>query len=91
MCFDGAGSGFLTAGTVVGFLVAVAAVMGFFACTAVGFLYGTVLVWAGMDFFAGPTALGPVVLGPAMGFFVPMGWETISVDFNMVIDVFLKS
>ena len=67
-------TGFLMAGALAGFLATVEGVMGFFTGAAAGFLYGTVLVWAwAIGFFAAPTALGPIGLGPALTFFVPMG------------------
>lgn len=79
-------TGFFTAGALVaaaptGFFAAGVGAGAFFAPTGVGFLYGTVLVWASptAGFLAGPTALGPVDLGPAMAFLVPMGWATMVV------------
>lgn len=74
-------AGALTAGAPTGFFPAVVGGGAFFAPMGVGFLYGTVLVWAAptAGFFAGPTALGPVGLGPATAFLVPMGWATMVV------------
>jgi hypothetical protein len=66
--------GFLMAGAPTDFFATVEDVMGFLTGAVAGFLYGTVLVWACVTgFFADPTALGPIGLGPALTFFVPMG------------------
>lgn len=73
-------TGFLTAGAPT-FFAAVVGGGAFFVPMGVGFLYGTVLVWAAPTegFFAGPTALGPMGLGRATAFLVPMGWATMMV------------